>query len=308
MTNNEEVIATKNLWEPLCQMPERRVEMTLSIKLSSSQAKRVRQGFIPAAMEDKWFSYYEDGILYQHRSWTGYCIDKIYFEETTDGGLIATRAEVNRDAAQYANSDDGEDKQRIEKMVIELANLPLGAKSSTVDSMMVAFQNAMQPNYLGSPSVMDEVVFPFYEACINEWVGNNFPILVENVSLDGARRILLNILRGRDQNYGVIGTWHSMAELGQAVIKYFDLDAEYCRDESLGFVLTEGLLAVQEKIFSLLDEYVEECYREEREFPEIEKLIELLSPIKQLMVTVFMGSNVVLMPNVTLNDATWGDS
>jgi len=36
-------------------------------------------GFIPECMEDKWFMYFEDNVLYCHRSWTGQFVYKICF-------------------------------------------------------------------------------------------------------------------------------------------------------------------------------------------------------------------------------------
>ena len=32
-------------------------------------------------MEDKWFIFMENGILYFHRSWTGVCIYQVHFDE-----------------------------------------------------------------------------------------------------------------------------------------------------------------------------------------------------------------------------------
>ncbi len=73
-------------------------------------------GFIPHEQEEKWFSYLADNVLYQHRSWTGICIDKIYFEPCQDG-MLATHAEVNRNHEEYDETDDEADIQRIREML-----------------------------------------------------------------------------------------------------------------------------------------------------------------------------------------------
>lgn len=111
--------AIRNDWrtEPL---PERHVRLPLDFTLDARAAVAARLGYVPTEMEEKWFCYFEGNTLYQHRSWTGFCIDRIHFVEH-DGGLRATHAEVNRDPEQYGSTDDREDAQRIEQMVRDLA-------------------------------------------------------------------------------------------------------------------------------------------------------------------------------------------
>lgn len=101
------------------EMPAEHASLTLDFILTAKEATRVRLGFIPSVMEEKWFSYFADNTLYQHRSWTGYCVDQIHFETYGDG-LRATHAEVNRNPEQYAEGDDEQDIRRIETMVHEL--------------------------------------------------------------------------------------------------------------------------------------------------------------------------------------------
>lgn len=112
--------AKKSEWKTV-EMPEQHVTLPLDFTLTAGEAARVRLGFIPAEMEDKWFAYFDENTLYQHRSWTGFCIDQVHF--VPDGaGLRATHAEVNRDRGQYGNTNDAEDVARIEQMVRDLAH------------------------------------------------------------------------------------------------------------------------------------------------------------------------------------------
>lgn len=321
MSKNETKIATKDSWEEihpkpediatdswegLNPMPMEYSSIPLDFRLNARQAMRVRQGFIPAAMEEKWFCYFENDTLFQYRSWTGYCIDQVHFVADGDG-LRATHAEVNRNSRQYSNTDDSEDIERIARMVLELGNLPLGAKSQQADSFVAVMQTAMQPNYLGSADVMNLVVLPFYESCIREWISESYPIEMDYVTVESTKKILMNILRGRDKSYTLIGTWNSTSELGQVAIKYFCLDADYCEGESLGFILIQSLDAIQVRISSLLDVASESLDEEENDFEELEDtLIELLAPIKDFSVAVFMGTNTVLMPDKTLIEFEWG--
>jgi len=88
----------------------------LNLVFDAQQFALLGMGFIPHEQEEKWFSYLADNVLYQHRSWTGICIDKIYFEPCQDG-MLATHAEVNRNHEEYDETDDEADIQRIREML-----------------------------------------------------------------------------------------------------------------------------------------------------------------------------------------------
>lgn len=90
--------------------------MPLNLVFDAQQFALLGMGFIPHEQEEKWFSYLADNVLYQHRSWTGICIDKIYFEPCQDG-MLATHAEVNRNREEYGEADNEADIQRIRKML-----------------------------------------------------------------------------------------------------------------------------------------------------------------------------------------------
>jgi hypothetical protein len=55
-------------------------------------------------MEDKWFIYHDSGWVYFHRSWTGFCIYKLRFEQVGDQ-FVVREAWVTRDREQYTNDD-----------------------------------------------------------------------------------------------------------------------------------------------------------------------------------------------------------
>ena len=87
----------------------------LDIHLDAQEAACLKLGFIPRMMEQKWFDYFQDGILYD-----GFCISKVHFCPEGDG-LRATHAEVNRLRGQYENTDDREDARLITERVLQLA-------------------------------------------------------------------------------------------------------------------------------------------------------------------------------------------
>jgi hypothetical protein len=77
-------------------LPKQFEKISLKLRYSSGEMEKICQGFIPAEMEDKWFIYFSDNVLYCHRSWTGYCVYEVYFKAEETGYSI-THALVNRD-------------------------------------------------------------------------------------------------------------------------------------------------------------------------------------------------------------------
>lgn len=308
--SDEDVVATKSSWGRLHPMPERHITIQLNFTLDKKQADRVKQGFIPAIMEEKWFAYFEDNVLFQHRSWTGFCIDQIHFIPTPDGGLQATHAKVNREPRQYLERNDNVDINRITRMVQQVASLPPGAKSKAIDPMVAAFELAMKPNYLGSPDVVSALVGEYLQACINSWNWSNLEecLLEEENSNPEVFRKVRRILSGKNPEYTLIGTWHSKEELGAALIKYCELDPTDCVDESFGYIVSEALWAIDETVQRLLEQayYVDGDELEEAEYPPYSgESLGLATPhiqdLHQFLVTVFMGTNTIFLPDKTLS-------
>jgi len=72
---------------------------------SRLEFEQIRLGLRPEEMEDKWFIFFEDNVLYLHRSWTGFCIYRVGFTESGEKFSV-TSVEVNRNEEQYKQSDD----------------------------------------------------------------------------------------------------------------------------------------------------------------------------------------------------------
>ena len=101
----------KEDWKTL-PMPRLRRKIALNITYDADAMKRIRKGFLPVVMEDKWFAWFEEPILHLHRSWTGFCIYEVNFIPDRDGWR-ANFASVNRDAKQYTCADDDMERQEI---------------------------------------------------------------------------------------------------------------------------------------------------------------------------------------------------
>ncbi|MEH2208810.1 MAG: hypothetical protein V7K53_32865 [Nostoc sp.] len=104
-------IAKRNDWKTEL-MPSVSKNITLEKVYSQEEFDRIAAGVIPEQMEDKWFIFYEAPWLYLHRSWTGFCIFKVRFEVVAENVKIA-QVEVNRDPAQYSNTDDERDASML---------------------------------------------------------------------------------------------------------------------------------------------------------------------------------------------------
>ncbi|WP_182870878.1 hypothetical protein [Stieleria mannarensis] len=110
--------ANKSTWK--CKpMPRRRQQLDYHRHFSDAEMSRIRQGFIPQMMEDKWFAYFEDCWLYQHRSWTGHCIYQVRFTAQPEDWTVA-EAWVNRDESEYQCSDDAEDLKSLDQLLSSL--------------------------------------------------------------------------------------------------------------------------------------------------------------------------------------------
>jgi len=113
---------------------------------------------------------------------------------------------------------------------------------------------------------------------------------------DKALFTLLNILSGNDPAY-VTMPWHSVEQLGQAAIMYFNLNTEYCAGESLYFIIDEGLASVALKVNKILQTYADLVD------PNWERDAEpVLNRVFQFVEAVLLGTNELSFPGVTLDD------
>lgn len=75
-------------FQPLTPIPYR-------ADFSKEEFTRIKRGFIPKEMENKWFIYYEDGVLYIHRSWTGRGIFKVRFDVGEQGASVKEASTIH---------------------------------------------------------------------------------------------------------------------------------------------------------------------------------------------------------------------
>lgn len=107
-------LATKESWKTH-PMPERREQLAFDRIFTPEEFAKIRVGHIPQEMEDKWFVFFEEDVLYFHRSWTGYCIFQLKLEEAGKGWHVV-EAWVSRDRSQYKSRDAEEDLELLTQL------------------------------------------------------------------------------------------------------------------------------------------------------------------------------------------------
>lgn len=109
------MIVQKSDWKTK-PLPRKREKFILGWHFSTGEMQRIRQGFLPQSMDDKWFIYFSENILHIHRSWTGICIYKAYFNREQIGFTL-THAEVNRNSDQYSETDAYHDRHQLDHLI-----------------------------------------------------------------------------------------------------------------------------------------------------------------------------------------------
>ncbi|MBQ9140777.1 MAG: hypothetical protein IJX63_03175 [Lachnospiraceae bacterium] len=104
----------KSDWKTL-DMPIENETFILEKALSSDEIEMIKEGYRPQEMEDKWFMYYEEGKLYIHRSWTGFCIFIVHISET---GMMEVT--VNRNLEQHKETDVEKNKIMLDILLNRL--------------------------------------------------------------------------------------------------------------------------------------------------------------------------------------------
>jgi hypothetical protein len=110
--------------------PAEREDLGFAACYSPDEFALIQQGFVPGAMEDKWFIYYDDDWLRFHRSWTGTFIYAVKFARTPDG-VRAEESWANRNAEQYRWKNTEYDRESVRYM-IERFLLKRGSKAPKI--------------------------------------------------------------------------------------------------------------------------------------------------------------------------------
>jgi hypothetical protein len=200
---------------------------------------------------------------------------------------------TNRHPEQYEQTDDVQDVQFLLEM-IEI-HLTRGSDEPSVDGIVLAFQQALQPNYLGSPKVVTDLLQPFFALAVEKQKGMATfdQVLKENLRV-------ANALTSGEGGYTVMPGWHTAASLGQTIVKAFALNPDYYADENLFCIVSEGLSALSIKINELLKDF-----QEDTNAKWLKNALPQLNRLHAFVCAVMLGTNSDQFPNMTLARFVW---
>ena len=83
---------------------------------SVAEYAAIRRGLVPEEMEDKWFIFCEDEVLYLHRSWTGHCVYRVTFRSLHDAYEVR-EADVSTDEQYYRRGKDDQEAHLLNFLI-----------------------------------------------------------------------------------------------------------------------------------------------------------------------------------------------
>ncbi len=280
-------------WENLRAMPERHTVLHPKLGYDPEAMWRIRRGFHPTVMEQKWFLVFTNDRLRMHRSWTGILIYDVGFAFDAKGGARVTEVVVNREPREYGCTDDREDATLIEAIIRGHLLEPLDAP--VVDGIVLAMMEAVKPNYLGAPGVVTTLVKPVFDAAALATSGGG-----KRGDIDTAVDKVVGAFTGALPGYTRMPRWHTADGLGSYVRKYLAESTVGSVGDSLDEILRAGMAALVGKLREMLDGLVDDPAAEWQEHALVQ-----LTALHQFVVAVLLGTNTVAYGEKKLADFAW---
>lgn len=296
--------AIQSDWNNLQPMARDHERISLDLAFTVQQMRNLRQGFIPVDQGQKWFLYFDDDTLHIHRSWTGYKMFEVVFE--ADGDSTRARfTRVNLDPDCYSGTLDEARETLLELLQYYSSD---EAHEPYESGFISTLKEATQPNYLGSPQVVAELLQPlFWRSLCKELARyvSGLEAMPEYVKTSFTDVVTINqrvasVLCGNDTAFHGLEAWRTEQGLGQAIIRQFGLDAGWYADENLGCIISEGLAGVSSHIARIVDDWAKEAPP-----PDFDGLMHIVGLLQQFTTSVVMGTHTALFPGITLSDFTW---
>lgn len=115
-------IAMRGAWKSR-PLPALRRSQPLDLSFTPAEMGRLWRGWVPGAMEEKWFARFEDGVLHLFRSWTGLAVFRVHFEPAATGWK-AVRLEASAHPGHHPNTDPRQDLEQAVALLQQLVNGP----------------------------------------------------------------------------------------------------------------------------------------------------------------------------------------
>lgn len=272
-------------------LPRKRGEIVLDIAYDAGAMAGIFKGFLPTAMEEKWFAWFDGSVLHLHRSWTGFCIYQVNFANES-GGWRAISAKVNRNPDQYSETDDNADRRMIAELIDDL--LVNVRSENGVDPLSSALLLATQPNYLGSPDVVSSLIEKVIQISVAYTNGDTNFNAVWNLIWELSQSI------AESDEYVRMPAWHTSDALGGALVKFMGVNAEALFADNLDYFVSEALAALFLQVRDLLRGFLKDPKAQWN--PDA---LKQLNQLHQWAVQVFLGTNEIASPNTTLASFEW---
>jgi len=282
-------IATREDWK-FKPMPAQRARLAYQREFAPSEMKQVVRGFLPICQEQKWCVVFQNNTLHIHRSWTGIEIFRVVLEPAPNGHdhWHVGHAELNMLDRQCKYQDENEALSALCD-VVDGWLLSYGEDPGT-DPTVAAFEKALGPKYLGSPPVVGQVVNDYLDVVIKMVLHRETTYMEV---LEAADRFTAAFVE--DPQYTRM-PWHSREQLGELLIQRMGLDAAYCYNESLSFVVNESAASIRNLVRRVFDGYRESATIRPKAF------LELLNQLNRFVVNVFLGTIVLTDSDKLLGD------
>lgn len=271
-------------------MPQRQITLRPTLRFSAEEMVKIRRGFYPTVMEQKWFLYFTGNRLRMHRSWTGILIYDVGFDLNPDGSARVTDVVVNRESREYGNTDDREDLRLMEEVIRGHLLHPL--EEPEVDGFVQAMSLAMQPQYLGSPEVVSALVQKVVDVCIlvaNEEANKH--------EVTAAIDEVISAFTDDAAGYTRMPGWHTVDQMGVYVKKYL---IGQDQGTSMADILGHGMAALIAKLQEVLNGFLNDPAANWEEHALVQ-----LNALHGYVVTVLVGTNTVCSGDKTLAEFKW---
>lgn len=108
--------ANRTSWHKVKPLSQIYKNISLERRFSLDEYKIISQGYIPNSLDDKWFIFIEENIMFIYNSRAGTCIYQIIFQKSDDHYEIINVL-VNRDPKEYINTNEIYDLHQVDFII-----------------------------------------------------------------------------------------------------------------------------------------------------------------------------------------------
>ena len=239
-------VATSKDWKTK-PLPKKRSLIPADRQLTSGEMNRIKRGFIPTVMEEKWFIFFKRNRLYFHRSWTGYCVFVAHFKRRQEG-FVLHLIEANRNRRQYTEQDDDYDAKLVSDIIDNFLLAP--QTSNGPAGLIAALNQASKENYLGDPKVVSKLLSDFSAEALRRRA-SGMDDEEANICDDSQAAAMADIFLGKSPDYAPMIPWNSPGQIDRWLAD--ELKEEKVAAESPEMTVAKTLNCYLKHMFSIYE-------------------------------------------------------